>query len=123
MQFSSVRLVSNDLPALADQYRKLLGVEPTGNADFVELRSGGLILAISTHQAVISFNAGAASPAANHSAILEFEVTDVDAQRSRLDGVFDLVMEPTTQPWGNRSTLFRDRDGNLINIFSRPSQA
>jgi hypothetical protein len=23
-------------------------------------------------------------------------------------------------PWGNRSTLFRDPDGNLVNLFSRP---
>jgi uncharacterized glyoxalase superfamily protein PhnB len=28
------------------------------------------------------------------------------------------VMEPTTQPWGNRSMLFRDPDGNLINVFA-----
>jgi hypothetical protein len=26
-------------------------------------------------------------------------------------------MEPTDQPWGNRSMLFRDPDGNLINFF------
>ncbi|EGL18171.1 hypothetical protein HMPREF9413_5993 [Paenibacillus sp. HGF7] len=26
-------------------------------------------------------------------------------------------MEPTTMPWGNRSMLFRDPDGNLLNLF------
>ncbi len=25
---------------------------------------------------------------------------------------------PTTMPWGNRSLLFRDPDGNLINFFT-----
>jgi hypothetical protein len=31
------------------------------------------------------------------------------------------VLEPTTMPWGNRSALFRDPDGNLVNLFSRPA--
>jgi hypothetical protein len=31
------------------------------------------------------------------------------------------VLEPTTMPWGNRSLLFRDPDGNLVNLFTRPS--
>ncbi|WP_432395343.1 VOC family protein [Pseudarthrobacter sp. L19] len=31
------------------------------------------------------------------------------------------MLEPTTMRWGNRSTLFRDPDGNLINLFSRPA--
>ena len=30
----------------------------------------------------------------------------------------DLVQRPTTMPWGNRSLLFRDPDGNLINFFT-----
>jgi hypothetical protein len=29
------------------------------------------------------------------------------------------VLPPTTQPWGNRSMIFRDPAGNLINVFSR----
>ena len=59
-------------------------------------------------------------PAANRSAILEFEVDDVDGVRARLsDTPVDYVMAPTNQPWGNRSMLLRDPDGNLINIFSR----
>jgi Glyoxalase/Bleomycin resistance protein/Dioxygenase superfamily len=27
------------------------------------------------------------------------------------------VMPPTTQPWGNRSMMFRDPAGNLVNVF------
>jgi hypothetical protein len=29
-----------------------------------------------------------------------------------------VVTEPTTMPWGNRALLFRDPDGNLINLFT-----
>jgi len=28
------------------------------------------------------------------------------------------VQKPTTMPWGNRSILFRDPDGNLVNLFT-----
>jgi hypothetical protein len=27
-------------------------------------------------------------------------------------------MEPTTLPWGNRSLLLRDPDGNVVNLFT-----
>lgn len=52
--------------------------------------------------------------------ILEFSVEDVDREYERLKGlVGEFALEPTTQPWGNRSMLFRDPDGNLINYFTR----
>jgi uncharacterized glyoxalase superfamily protein PhnB len=45
----------------------------------------------------------------------------VDAEYARLrDRLDDVVMEPTTMPWGNRSVLLRDPDGTLVNLFSRP---
>ena len=44
---------------------------------------------------------------------------DVDAVREKLRGVVEeVVTEPTTMPWGNRSLLFRDPDGNLVNLFT-----
>jgi uncharacterized glyoxalase superfamily protein PhnB len=64
----------------------------------------------------------APQPASNDSIIIEFLVTDVDAEFARLhDMLEDVVLPPTTMPWGNRSTLFRDLDGNLVNLFSRPA--
>jgi hypothetical protein len=29
----------------------------------------------------------------------------------------DWVQTPTTMPWGNRSGLLRDPDGNLVNLY------
>jgi uncharacterized glyoxalase superfamily protein PhnB len=64
----------------------------------------------------------APKPGSNDTIIVEFLVTDVDAEFARLQDVLeDIVLEPTTMPWGNRSTLFRDPDGNLVNLFSRPT--
>ena len=56
----------------------------------------------------------------NRSAIIEFLVEDVDKDFVRL---FDflkpfIVQQPTTMPWGNRSLLLRDPDGNLVNLFT-----
>jgi uncharacterized glyoxalase superfamily protein PhnB len=65
------------------------------------------------------FGAGAARAADNHSVILEFRVDDVDKEFEKLENVVDdFVQQPTTQPWGNRSLLFRDPDGNLINLYT-----
>ncbi len=53
--------------------------------------------------------------------IIEFIVEDVDGLYKNLGGLVadaDFVNEPTTMPWGNRSLLLRDPDGNLVNFFT-----
>ncbi|SEP39253.1 VOC family protein [Amycolatopsis saalfeldensis] len=53
--------------------------------------------------------------------ILEFLVEDVDRayeRLMRLAVVPEIVQGPTTMPWGNRSLLFRDPEGNLVNFFA-----
>jgi uncharacterized glyoxalase superfamily protein PhnB len=118
MKLASVRLVTHNLDALVSFYTMLTGAAAARLAeDFAEIRLEGTIVAISTERAIKQFNVGAATAAANRSAILEFQVDDVDGVRARLSDA--PVMEPTYQPWGNRSMLLRDPDGNLINIFSR----
>jgi uncharacterized glyoxalase superfamily protein PhnB len=121
MNLASIRLVTKDLDSLVSFYTMLTGAAAARLApDFAEIRLEGAIVAISTERAVQQFNVGAATAAANRSAILEFQVNDVDAVRTRLtDAPINYVMQPTDQPWGNRSMLLRDPDGNLINIFAR----
>jgi predicted enzyme related to lactoylglutathione lyase len=114
MKLASIRLVTNDVRLLARFYWVITGFTPVGIEDYVELETPTGTLAISSKRAVDIFNAGAAVAAANRSAIVEFEVKNVDRERSRLDRlVGEFVMEPTDQPWGSRSMLFRDPDGNL----------
>jgi|SRR5208282_1428162 len=99
MKLASIRVVTKDVLALAEFYQKITGIAPDGNADFIELEIPGGTLALSSHRSVETYNSGAASPAANRSVILEFEVEDVDAERSRLDAsVGEWVQEPTDQP-------------------------
>jgi len=119
MKLAHARLVTTDVPALSRFYENVLGVAAIGSDDYVELRGADSALAISSKRSVDLFNAGAAEPAANRSVILDFQVNDVDQERARLAELVDqFVLEPTDQPWGSRSMLFRDPDGNLINFFS-----
>jgi len=120
MKFVSTRLVTENVASLARFYRKVTGIKAVGNENYVEIETSGGILSICSRESVNLFNAAAARPKANQSAIIEFEVDDVNRERSRLaKTVRPFVMEPTDLPWGNRSMLFRDPDGNLINIFAR----
>ncbi|WP_253206170.1 VOC family protein [Curtobacterium aetherium] len=53
---------------------------------------------------------------------IEFDVADVDGASAALDPKDeDVVLEPTTMPWGNRSALVRDPDGKVVNLFSTPT--
>jgi uncharacterized glyoxalase superfamily protein PhnB len=120
MKLASIRLVTHDLDRLAAFYATLTGIAATRlTPDFAEIRLGGAVLALSTERPIKQFNAGAAVAAANRSAIIEFQVEDVDGLHGRLSGPsIDCVMAPTDMPWGNRSMLLRDPDGNLVNVFA-----
>jgi uncharacterized glyoxalase superfamily protein PhnB len=124
MNLASVRLVTRDVDRLVSFYTRLIGGKATRpSPEFAEFRFNGSALAISSERLVQQFNAGAAIPAANHSAIIEFQVDDVDAERTRLgEAAVDYVMQPTDMPWGNRSMLLRDPDGNVVNVFARKSR-
>ena len=124
MKFASVRLVTNDVDGLVAFYAMLTGVTAIRPAPgFAEFRLDGATLAISSERMIKQFNEGAATAAANQSAIIEFEVDDVDGVHTRLGEAADYAMKPTHMPWGNRSMLLRDPDGNVINIFARGGKA
>jgi catechol 2,3-dioxygenase-like lactoylglutathione lyase family enzyme len=120
MNFVSLRVITNDIKRLVRFYEKVTGLSATWyTEDFAELPTASCTLAIGSKRTMELFGAGAARPADNHTAIIEFRVDDVDREFNKLKGVLDeFVQGPTTQPWGNRSLLFRDPDENLINFFT-----
>ena len=120
MEFASIRVITDDVARLADFYEKVTGMAANRlSEDFAEFTTAGGTLAIGSTRTVPLFAPGAASPADNHSVIIEFLVDDVDRVYRDVAGVVtDFVNEPTTMPWGNRSLLFRDPDGNLVNFFT-----
>ena len=120
MDFVSIRIITDDVTRLAGFYERVTGVQATwSNENFAELTTGSATLAIASTRTVPLFAPGAARPADNSTVIIEFLVDDVDSVHQNLAGfVTDFVNEPTTMPWGNRSLLFRDPDGNLVNFFT-----
>jgi catechol 2,3-dioxygenase-like lactoylglutathione lyase family enzyme len=122
MQLLSVRLITADIQPLVRFYELVTGLPATQyTPDFAELLTPTATLAIGSTRTLQAFGAGhVATAAANRSAIIEFRVADVDADYQRLAPLLAhaMVQPPTTLPWGNRSLLFRDPDGNLVNFFT-----
>ncbi|QMU70023.1 VOC family protein [Streptacidiphilus sp. P02-A3a] len=120
MDFVSIRIITDDVTRLVTFYEKATEVPATWSTeDFAELRTASGTVAIAHTRTVALFAAGSSRPADNHSVVIEFLVDDVDRTYERLTGqVTDFVNEPTTMPWGNRSLLLRDPDGNLVNFFT-----
>lgn len=122
MNFASVRIITSDIKPLVRFYEQITNKPVTQyTEDFAELHTPSATLAIGSTRTLHLFGADPIAVAAsNHSAIIEFRVEDVDGEYQRLMGILGdkVIQKPTTMPWGNRSLLFRDPDGNLINFFT-----
>lgn len=123
MDFASIRIITHDVERLTRFYEMVTGTTALRPAPvFSEIRTGTGVIAIGSTATVSMLGDQAPRPGSNNSLIIEFLVPDVDADFARLRAALkDIVLEPTIMPWGNRSTLFRDPDGNLVNLFSRPA--
>ncbi|OBK69946.1 VOC family protein [Mycolicibacterium fortuitum] len=120
MKLVSLRIITADVKRLVSFYEAVTGVDAIwANELFAEIPTPVGTLAIGSDKTVPLFGVGSAEPAANRSVIVEYIVDDVDAEYARLrERLHDIVTEPTTMPWGNRASLFRDPDGNLVNLFT-----
>ena len=122
MNFTSVRIITKDIQPLVRFYEKVLGSTAIQyTEDFAELRTPLATLAIASTRTLALFGGdNIARPAENHSVIIEFRMDDVDSTYQALAGFLgnSLVQKPVTMPWGNRSLLFKDPDGNLVNFFT-----
>ena len=120
MQLAATRIITDDVDALVAFYEKVTGAAAVRlHPLFAELRTESGTLAIASSVTVPLLGEDAARAGANRSVILDLLVDDVDAVYLALQDVVDVfVSTPTTMPWGNRSLLFRDPDGNLVNFFT-----
>jgi predicted enzyme related to lactoylglutathione lyase len=120
MNFVSIRIITDHVQCLVEFYEHVIGASAAWSTpDFAELVTPSCTLAIASTRTVALFGADSARPADNHTVIIEFRVDDVDQEYQRLAHLLDeFVQQPTTMPWGNRSLLFRDPDGNLVNLFT-----
>jgi uncharacterized glyoxalase superfamily protein PhnB len=124
MKFASTRLVAADIKVLVGFYELVTAQSAEWlAAQFAEIVTPAATLAIGSAETVGLFKAGSAEPAANRTAILEFMVSDVDAEFERLKDKATVVHEPKLMPWGNRSCQFRDPEGTIVALFAPVTDA
>lgn len=113
MELVQARIVTEDVERLAGFYASLVGAAVALNGYYVEVPAGPMSVGFSRRG--FTFSAETESQV-----ILDFQVDDADAEYGRIDRLdVDWVMRPATQPWGSRAMIFRDPEGNLVNVFSR----
>lgn len=120
MKLTSLRLISKDIKATVEFYEQIMGATARWyTEDFAELSADSITIAIGSTQTMQMFSEGLTQFAGTKSTIIEFMVKNVDEEYERIKSLAsEIIQEPTTMPWGNRSLLFCDPDGNLINFFT-----
>ena len=110
--------------ALAGFYARLVGAPVALNEYYVEVPAGLASVGFSRRRFTEYREDLLLRPGCRDEVILDFLTEDVDAQYGRIASLdVGWVMPPTTQPWGNRSMIFRYPGGTLVNLFSRTDGA
>ncbi|AZA93491.1 Predicted enzyme related to lactoylglutathione lyase [Chryseobacterium nakagawai] len=121
MKLTSLRIITKDIQQSVMFYEKAIGCTAQWyTEDFAELNTHSITIAIGSTRTMKMFGGEHLTTSKGFTnTIIEFLVDDVDREYERIKDLTDhIIQEPTTMPWGNRSLLFRDPDGNLINFFT-----
>lgn len=120
MKLTSLRMITKDIQQTVEFYEKTIGLTAQWyTEDFAELSGDSITIAIGSTRTMKLFGENFREATGNKNTIIEFRVANVDEEYERIKSITsDIVQEPTTMPWGNRSLLFSDPDGNLINFFT-----
>lgn len=118
MKLASVRLIVADINAMVAYYEMVTRTPAQWLAPvFAEIVTPSATLAIGATETVALFKPGCAEPGANRTAIVEFQVEDIDAEFERLKDSVSIVQEVRMMPWGNKTFQFRDPEGTLVALY------
>jgi predicted enzyme related to lactoylglutathione lyase len=120
MKLTSLRIITKDIQQSVAFYEKAIGLTAQWyTEDFAELSANSITLAIGSTRTMKMFGENMTASTGSKNSIIEFLVDNVDDEYERIKELTtDIIQQPTTMPWGNRSLLFCDPDGNLINFFT-----
>lgn len=121
MKLTSLRIITPDIKQSVQFYETAIEITARWyTEDFAELSTDSITIAIGSTRTMQMFGGEQQVSSENHSTtIIEFLVPNVDKEYLRIKNLTArIIQEPTTMPWGNRSLLFSDPDGNLINFFT-----
>lgn len=121
MELAQARILTDDVERLAAFYAALLGSPVALNEYYVEVPAGPASVGLSKRRSAEQHVHSPTDLRWNANFMLDFLAPDADAEYGRIAALgVEWLMPPTTQPWGNRSMIFADPAGNLVNVFSRP---
>lgn len=130
MKLDGVGIFVNDMAAMVRFYRDVLGFEITEGEDAVNVylvKDGTLFMLYErkNFEKMTSRKYEYLKGLNGHYEIALYvdTVEEVDAQFARATALgAQPVLEPTTEPWGQRTCYIADPEGNLIEIgsFNRP---
>jgi predicted enzyme related to lactoylglutathione lyase len=122
MDLVQSRIVTDDVQRLAAFYARLVRTPVVLNDYYVEVPTGAMTVGFSRRRFTEYREDQAARPGWPQNRaeiILDFRADDADAEYQRIAGLgVEWVAPLATQPWGNRSMMFKDPAGNLVNVFS-----
>lgn len=120
MKLTSLRIITKDIQQSVAFYEKAIGLTAQWyTEDFAELSVHSITLAIGSTHTMKMFGENLTGSTGGKNTIIEFMVANVDDEYERIkEMTTDIIQQPTNMPWGNRSLLFCDPDGNLINFFT-----
>ena len=120
-------LVTKNVEKLSEFYKAVLLAETKGINDlenYVELFIDDFVFCLESTKSVEGRIGRPFNTFSEGSAIVEFEVDNVDEEYSRLKklGIIPFT-EPFDNPWGTRNFHFYDPDGNIVCIFTDMDKA
>jgi catechol 2,3-dioxygenase-like lactoylglutathione lyase family enzyme len=122
VKVTHVCIITPQFAQMQEFYKRILHLEPKQfQADYVEFQTPGVIVALYEEESFAQIAPTAVPKPGTGGMMLELQVADVDQEFRRLHSLglnTEILMPPTTFPWGNRSIYLRDPDGNLINLYS-----
>jgi catechol 2,3-dioxygenase-like lactoylglutathione lyase family enzyme len=126
-KFDGVALIVTDMDRSLRFYRDLIGLETYSTENYpyyVEFYGFSLWTSPAAHEVVFG-ELHAGEPQQAWAQIRQFPVTDMAFDVDDVDGLFakmkeageiEIVHEPRTEEWGQRTARFFDPDGHLVEI-------
>ena len=90
---------------------------------FAEIVTPGATLAIGSGETVALFKEGSAEPAANRTAIIEFQVDDIEAEFARLKDELEVSRAEDDALGQPRGSILRDPEGTLVSLYTPVTDA
>lgn len=118
MKLASVRLIAADITAMVTFYEMVTDIPAQWLAPvFAEIVTPSATVAIGAIETVNLFMEGSAESGKNRTAIVEFQVENIDAEYERLKDRVSIVRGIQMMPWGNKTFQFRDPEGTLVAFY------